>query len=185
MRYAVSILAFWLVTLTAQATIQVSFKTRVDNTAEKVGDLIDLKGVDPKTRQRIDNLVIPSRLVPGMIISRTRMTYWLSQLLNRPNLPIQWSGPKKITIDKPQSATAQVGNDNSQFRQTRDDAKRSMVQVGDDISIQVNHGAIHLRVSGIARQTGKKGDVIDVENQSSHQTFKARVIGDKSVEVVQ
>jgi flagellar basal body P-ring formation protein FlgA len=55
------------------------------------------------------------------------------------------------------------------------------VRGGSAVTVIVRGGSIRLTASGIARQDGWVGDMIDVQRTHSHERVRARVIDDKSV----
>ena len=58
------------------------------------------------------------------------------------------------------------------------------VKSGDVVRARVRVGDVELVGSGVAAENGIKDEVIRVVNQESHHTFRARVIGNGEVEVI-
>lgn len=54
---------------------------------------------------------------------------------------------------------------------------------GDPVTVLVKAGNVTLSVKGVAREDGRKGDVVIVQKEGSHDRVKARVIDARTVEV--
>lgn len=59
-----------------------------------------------------------------------------------------------------------------------------MVKKGDKVNISAKVGSLTVVTSGIAMDTGRKGEQIDVQNQRSSRIVRTRIIGPNSVEVI-
>jgi flagella basal body P-ring formation protein FlgA len=58
------------------------------------------------------------------------------------------------------------------------------VERGELISVSVESGAAHIETQGVARQSGRRGEIISVVNPKSGRAYRARVDGKNSATVV-
>jgi len=61
---------------------------------------------------------------------------------------------------------------------------RLLVRAGDMVRARFRQGDVELTGSAVAVENGRRNDVIRVVNQESHRAFRARVVGNGEVEVV-
>jgi flagella basal body P-ring formation protein FlgA len=58
------------------------------------------------------------------------------------------------------------------------------VQRGELIAVSVESGAAHIETQGVARQAGRRGEIISVVNPKTGRAYRAKVEGKSSVTVV-
>jgi flagella basal body P-ring formation protein FlgA len=58
------------------------------------------------------------------------------------------------------------------------------VQRGELIAVAVENGAARIETQGVARQAGRRGEIISVVNPKTGRAYRARVVGKSSVTVV-
>lgn len=60
----------------------------------------------------------------------------------------------------------------------------TVIQRGQDVSVEARSGGLQVRMAGVARQDGALGDIIDVESKASGRVIQGVVRSAKSVEVM-
>jgi flagella basal body P-ring formation protein FlgA len=51
------------------------------------------------------------------------------------------------------------------------------ISQGEDVAVQVHFGAVEIQTRAVALQDGRLGELVKLENPTSHATFTAQVIG--------
>jgi flagella basal body P-ring formation protein FlgA len=59
-----------------------------------------------------------------------------------------------------------------------------LVELNQFVTLMVRHGAVALSTKAVAKEDGRKGDIITVQLVDSHQRLRARVIDDQTLELV-
>lgn len=63
-------------------------------------------------------------------------------------------------------------------------AAATVIQRGQDVSVEARSGALEVRMAGVARENGALGDIIDVESKTSGRVVQGIVRSPQTVEVL-
>ena len=55
------------------------------------------------------------------------------------------------------------------------------ISQGEDVAVRVHSGAVEIQTRAVALQDGRLGELVKLENPTSHATFTAQVIGEQQV----